>query len=102
MLRWSPRVLAILVGSFLALFASDTAGRTDLVIHLAPVAIVAVVVAIAWRYEWIGAISFTVLAMGYGFIARDHLSWVNLISGPLLAIAMLYALSAMKDAKPAG
>jgi apolipoprotein N-acyltransferase len=102
MLRWSPRVLAILMASFLALFASDAAGRADLLTHLAPVGIVAAVVAIAWRREWVGAIAFTVLAMGYGFIARDHLSWVNLISGPLLAIAMLYALSAMKDAKPAG
>jgi glucose-6-phosphate-specific signal transduction histidine kinase len=102
MLRWTPRVLAILMGSFLALFASDAAGWADLLTHLAPVAVVTLVVAVAWRYEWIGAIAFTVLATGYGFIARDHLSWVNLISGPLLAIAMLYALSAMKDTKPAG
>lgn len=98
MLRWTPRVLALLIGLFLALFAFDAAGGFDLLMHLAPVAVVALVVAIAWRREWIGAVAFTALALGYAFIARDHLSWVGVISGPLLAIAALYVLSAMNSA----
>lgn len=102
MLRWTPRVLAILMGLFLALFAFDAEGGLDLLMHLAPVAIVALVVAAAWRREWIGAVAFTALALGYAFIARDHRSWVSVISGPLLAIAALYLVSGLKTAGTTG
>jgi hypothetical protein len=102
MWRWTPRVLAILMGIFLALFAADATAGIDLVMHLAPVAIVVVVIAIAWRHEWIGAIAFTALALGYAVIARDHLSWVTVISGPLLAIAALYLVAGLKTAGTTG
>lgn len=98
MLRWTPRVLALLMGLFLALFAFDAAGGIDLLMHLAPVAIVALAAAVAWRHEWTGAIAFTLLALAYAVVAGDHLLWLSVIAGPMLFIAALYALSALKNA----
>jgi hypothetical protein len=89
------------VALFLALFALDAFGDGQgvmqalpgFVIGLAPAAIVLAVVALAWRREWIGAAAFTLLAMAYAVGARDHLSWIAAISGPLLAAALLYLWS---------
>jgi hypothetical protein len=98
MLRWMPRVLAVLMGLILALFSLDASGGLELMMHLAPAALVFLVAAMAWRHEWFGAVAFTALALGYAIIARDHLSWVGVISGPLLAIAALYLAASLKPA----
>jgi hypothetical protein len=89
------------VALFLALFALDAFGDGQgvmqalpgFIIGLAPAAIVLAVVALAWRREWIGAAAFTLLAVAYAVGARDHLSWIAAISGPLLAAALLYLWS---------
>lgn len=92
-LRWTARLVAVLVGAFLALFAMDAASGPDLLVHLLPTAIVAGVVAIAWHKEWIGALAFTTMAAGYTVLARDHLSWIAIIAVPLFVAAALYLLS---------
>jgi hypothetical protein len=96
--RWSPRILGTLVCLFLSLFALDAfgGGRTfgealpDYLRHVAPAAILLGVIALSWRREWIGGLVFTGVAAGYAYLARDHVTWIAVISGPLLAVGVLF------------
>ena len=78
-----PAVSIPLAALFFGLFALDADSPPDLLMHLAPAAIVLTVVALAWRAELIGAAMFLVFAAVYALNARDHISWVAAISGPL-------------------
>jgi hypothetical protein len=79
---------------FLSVFALDafTPGRPfgqalpDYLIHVAPAILLLVVVALAWKREWIGGLVFTSLAVGYVWSARHRADWVLTNSGPLLAV----------------
>jgi glucose-6-phosphate-specific signal transduction histidine kinase len=101
LLLWSPRVLGILVCLFLSLFALDafSGGKsvdravTDFLIHVAPMLALLGVVALSWRWEWVGGIVFTALALTYAYVARQHLSWIPVVSGPLLAVGVLFLWS---------
>jgi hypothetical protein len=98
LLLWSPRIFGILVCLFLGLFALDAFGNgktsiealPDFARHVAPVLALLAVVGISWRREWVGALVFTALAIGYAYAARDHMSWVRWISTPLLVAGVLY------------
>lgn len=99
-LLWLPRISGILVAGFLALFALDAFNDTSFVaalpefaIHLIPSLLVLTVVAIAWRFEWIGAVAFVGLAALYATMARGRLDWIVAISGPLLVVAALFLAS---------
>lgn len=97
---WVPRILCILYGVFLSLFSLDvfsvSAGFPEqmlgLLIHLIPVFLVAGVLALAWRREWIGTVLFTAMAVFYPVAAWGDVHWTAFlaISGPLLAIAVLF------------
>jgi len=96
--RWTPRVLALAFTAFLSLFAFDAFEGVEgaaqralaLVMHLVPSAICLLVVGLAWRRPWIGAASFVLLAAAYAGTAWSHPSWVLLISGPLVLVALAY------------
>jgi hypothetical protein len=98
LLIWTPRVLGVLVCAFLSLFALDafSGGKSfaealpDFLIHLAPTAVLLVVVGLSWRWEWVGGVVFTGLAVAYAYMARRHLSWIPTISGPLLIVGVLF------------
>jgi hypothetical protein len=98
LLLWSPRILGILVCLFLSVFAFDAFGGgksfgqalSDFGIHVAPMLVLLVIVVVSWRWEWIGAVVFTGLAVGYAYMARDQVSWIAAISGPLLVVGMLF------------
>jgi glucose-6-phosphate-specific signal transduction histidine kinase len=101
LLLWSPRILGVLVCLFLSLFGLDAfgGGRTfvealpDFLIHIAPMLVLLGVVAVSWRWEWVGGVVFTGLAAAYAFIARRHLAWIPTISGPLLVVGALFLWS---------
>ena len=98
LLQWSPRILGILVSLFLGLFSLDAfgPGKTfaqalgDFTIHLTPALILLAVVVVAWRWEWVGALVFTGVAVGYAYAARTHFSWIPIIAGPLLIVGILF------------
>jgi len=102
-LFWSPRVLTILFALFLSLFALDVFEEgygfwgtvLALIMHLIPTWIVLIVLALSWRWEWIGAVLFVGLALTYVYFAvgRGHPEWTAFISGPLLLIAGLFLLN---------
>ena len=101
LLLWSPRILGILVGFFLSLFAWDAfeTGKplaralTDFAIHLAPAAVVLAIVALSWRRPWIGGVAFVLLAAVYALGVSFRLDWILAISGPLLTAGVLFLWS---------
>jgi hypothetical protein len=101
LLLWAPRVLGILTCLFLSLFALDafSPGKTvsqnigDFALHVWPIVALLGVVALSWRWEWVGGLVFSVLAVAYAYWARPHTSWVAIISGPLLVVGVLFLLS---------
>ena len=105
LLFWTPRVICILFALFLSMFALDvfgeglSFGKTVLafLIHLIPVYILLIVLAIAWRWEWVGALGFAGLATWYA--QRNwahHPDWVATIAGPVFVIAALFLVNWMK------
>lgn len=103
LLMWTPRVLGILMVLFLAAFALDvfdeplgfwsTVGA--FAIHLVPSAIAAIALAVAWRWSAAGGLLFILAGVAYAVMARDHLSWILVISGPLWLIGGLFAMSSL-------
>lgn len=70
--RWLPRLLAILYGLFLSLFAFDSwegvgfwEGLAGFIVHLLPVYLVAFVLVVAWRWRALGGVLFIALAAGF-------------------------------------
>ena len=105
LLYWSPRVLGVAVVLFLSLFALDAfqeglgpwRAALAFLIHLAPAALVAAVLALAWRWEWLGAALFAVAATLYAtrMLPRNPIA-VLLISGPLVLLAALFLVGWLK------
>lgn len=99
-LYWAPRVLSLLFAGFISVFALDVFGAgygfwgtlLALVMHLIPTAIILVVAALAWRWEWIGALAFLGLGLWYLVMTRGQQHWTAyvFISGPLFVLAILY------------
>jgi hypothetical protein len=103
-------VLGILVCLFLSVFALDAFGSEktflqglrDFLIHLSPMLILGVVVALSWRRKWIGGVVFTGLALAYAYFAavlRHRPDWILPIAGPLLLVGVLFLLSWMRRHK---
>ena len=97
---WAPRIAGILVAAFLGLFALDAfegrsfvAALPAFAIHLIPSMLVLAVVAAAWKFEWIGAVSFLALAVLYAVMVHGRLDWIAAISGPLVIVAVLFLVS---------
>jgi hypothetical protein len=104
---WSPRVLCIAFAIFLSLFALDVFNEgygvaktiLALAIHLIPSAIIVVVLAISWRWEWVGGVLFIAMGVLYLVQAWRHPDWVVTISGPLFLVGALFLLSWSKRAE---
>ena len=102
-LFWTPRIVCILFALFLSLLAFDVFGEgyglwgtiLALLMHLVPVYIVVIALIVAWRWEWIGAILFSALAVFYVVMLWGQMHWSAYlgISGPLLLIAILFLLN---------
>ena len=98
---WTPRVLTILFAAFISLFALDvfqegvgfwmTLGA--LLLHLVPTFLLLGLLALSWKREWIAGLIFIVLAGTYAVQAREHISWIAAISGPLLLIAVFFMVA---------
>lgn len=115
---WTPRILSILFLCFLALFSLDvfdsasTPGQIiiGLIMHNLPVFALLAVLLIAWKYEIVGAIFFTLAGLLYIFmISRNALigpfewymlSYSFIIAGPAFFIAFLFFLNWRKRKSP--
>jgi hypothetical protein len=103
LLFWSPRIIGMLFGVFLSLFALDVFGVglsfwdsiRAFLIHLVPVYVVFIVLAFAWRWEWVGAVFFAGLGLLYIVWGWGMFPWIAYltISGPLFLLAALFLLN---------
>jgi ABC-type dipeptide/oligopeptide/nickel transport system permease component len=106
LLFWSPRVLTLLFTVCLSLFALDVFDEglgfwgtiVALFMHLIPTWIVLLVLALSWRWEWIGAVLLVVLGLLYVPLAlgRGHPEWTLIISGPLFLMGGLFLVNWLK------
>lgn len=103
-LVWLPRALGILFCAFMSLFALDVFGMGlgfwqtlgALLIHLAPVLIVAALLAASWRWEWLGAVAFGAFGLWtLSFTAGGVMPFavLLLVSITPLLLAGLFALA---------
>jgi len=100
---WAPRIAGIAMAGFLAIFALDgfggkpfLSGLPEFLVHLAPAAVVAGALALAWRVPMLGAAAFAALAAGYAVMVNGRLDWSLAISGPLAAVAALFLISGLR------
>lgn len=95
LLLWAPRILGILLAAFLGMFALDAVeeGAGAFLMHLAPALLVLAVVAVSWRWEWVGGTVFIALAVFYAVEARDHWNWIVVVAGPMLVVGALFLVS---------
>ncbi len=99
---WAPRILGIIMIFFLALFSLDVFGMSDdpwkvaqgFLIHNIPSFILILLLVISWRWEWIGAICYTLLGLTY-YLSNptEHWTAYAVISGPLILIGLLFLIS---------
>jgi len=110
---WTPRILAILLILFLALFSLDVFDMnlgfwetaTGLLIHNIPSLVLLIVLAIAWKYEIVGGVVFTLSGISFVvlhiFRLRDvapHAGILDcvlpivMIAGPAFLIGILFAV----------
>lgn len=103
-LYWAPRILSIAFILFISLFALDVFNEgyspwntlLALLIHLIPTFLLAAALALAWRWEWIGAVLF--LGFGAWYVANGlrgsiPWAWYVLVAGPPALVGMLFALN---------
>jgi hypothetical protein len=100
LLYWVPRVLCFLFAAFLSIFALDVFSEGHgvwetviaLLMHLVPSFVILIVLAIAWRWEWVGAVVFGALGVFYIVAAWGRFPLVAYlaISGPLFVMAGLF------------
>jgi hypothetical protein len=99
-LFWAPRGLVILQAAFISIFALDVFGEgytfwqtvLALFMHLLPTFAVLIVLAIAWRWEWIGAVLLAGLGIFYIFSIGIKIHWSAslIIAGPLFLAGGLF------------
>ena len=99
-LFWSPRILGIGLAVFLSIFALDVISEVHgfwgtflaLLTHLVPVYIIVIILAVAWRREWVGAVLFSSLVLFYLVSSWGRLHWsaYQAISGPLFLLGALF------------
>jgi hypothetical protein len=78
LLFWTPRITLLLYALLLSLFALDVFGHgagfwetlLALSMHLIPTWVLLIVLALAWRWEWVGALLLTAWAIQYVVTVR--------------------------------
>jgi len=109
LLYWTPRLLMIFFILFVSLFALDSFDGDQSIlekigaflIHLIPSAILAILLVISWRREWIGGIVFLLIGIAYIVWAwgKFPISTYIIISGPLFIVALLFFVNWIKKVK---
>jgi glucose-6-phosphate-specific signal transduction histidine kinase len=102
-LVWTPRILCLLFAGFISVFALDVFEENRgfwntmlaLLMHLIPTGILLLILALSWRWEWIGGLLCCALGAFYiiAFRGRFHWSVYAIIAGPLFLVGVLFLLS---------
>jgi len=107
LLYWTPRVLGLFFALFISLFALDVFGQGygfwgtlgALLIHLIPVYVLLIALAIGWRWEWAGALLFVGFSAWYIIMSWGPVPLIAILIGawPIAAPALLVALFFLLD-----
>jgi hypothetical protein len=102
-LFWTPRILCLLFAGLISLFALDVFEENHgfwnttlaLLLHLIPTGILLLILALSWRWEWVGGVTFPALGAFYliFFWGRFHWSAYAIISGSLFLLGTLFLLN---------
>lgn len=106
LLFWTPRMLCLLFAMFLTLFALDVFGQGygfwgtlgAFLLHQIPVFVLLLILAVSWRWEWVGAVLFAAAGVFYLIMAWgefDRVAYAS-ITGPLFIIAILFLINWLK------
>lgn len=115
-LYWAPRVLCILAILFVSMFALDSFSPEYTIwqqieaflIHLIPSYILVALLVVAWKWEQVGGIIFTVAGIAFGvlifslnhrrnqFSTAQSLMNTFLIAFPFVVVGVLFILHARK------
>ena len=108
LLYWAPRILSLLFILFLAMFSLDIFGNgygfwetiIGLLMHNIPVFILTILLIISWKYEIVGAITFSLAGLLYIVLILVNpmkewymLAWSVQIAGPAFLLAWLFYLN---------
>ena len=102
LLLWGPRILGVGLCVFVGLFALDAfsenaslgAALAGFAVHLIPALVLLLLVALSWRWEWVGGLACIALAALYAAsVAGSHPDWILVISGPLFLVGALFLWS---------
>ena len=114
-IHWAPRVICILAIIFISMFAADAfaSGLTiwqqigGFLMHLIPSYILIALLIVAWKWEFVGGIIFTIIGVGLSPLLfmfnyqRNHSIWWSLlvivtITLPFVIVGVLFILSHYK------
>ena len=100
LLYWAPRALGIAFALFISVFALDVFGENlplsklliALALHLIPTGMIVVVLALAWKREWLGFVGFVALGLLYMWTTQHRFQVIAclIISGPAFLIGLLF------------
>lgn len=110
---WVPRILSILLITFLVLFSLDVFEMQldfwgtvlGLLMHNLPALILLVVLLISWKYEIVGGIAFILAGLLYIILVLRNpfewyfLAWAMQISGIAFLIGYLFLLNWFRKKK---
>jgi hypothetical protein len=112
-LLWTPRIAGILFVLFISLFALDVFDAANhyspwettvaLFMHLIPSIVLAIIIVLAWKWEWVGAIAFIGWAIFYVITFRGF-DWIAyaLIAGIPVAVGVLFLAGWINRKRTAG
>lgn len=106
LIYWGPRVAGVAIILFVSMFALDvfeegySLGEMLLAffMHMLPSIALMIVLALAWRWEWVGFLAFlgaSGLFFALTFVRNDPLQELGMFlvfTGPLLVIAVLFGI----------
>ena len=117
-IHWTPRVICILAIIFISMFAADAFAQgltfwqqiEGFLMHLIPSYILIALLIVAWKWEFIGGIIFTIIGVGLSpllFIfnyQRNHsIGWsllvIATITLPFVIVGILFIVSHYKKRK---
>jgi hypothetical protein len=110
--HWAPRILCILAILFISMFAFDSFSpeRTfwqnlgAFLIHLIPSFVLIAMLIIAWKWELVGGIIFTIIGLGMSPFIYSHnfrmnqsvgksLGTILIITMPFIIVGILFVVS---------
>lgn len=113
-LHWVPRILAVMLILFLAIFSLDviTPDATiwqilaGMFIHNIPVFALIAVLIVSWRYEWVGGVVFILAGLAYIALTASNqipryqaISWSMILAGPAILVGVLFLVNWFKKTR---